>query len=462
MAAVVVVGGGLGGLTAAYRLSRLHPNADIRLLEAVSETGGLLKTESTDNFRIDRGPDSILTEKKEALDLAKEIGLSDQIISPETKNRGAYVVCRGKLERMPTGFSVVGTSNLETLSASPILSAEGIARAMQEPNIPTSSGEEEESLAAFVTRRYGVEVLQRLAQPMAGGIYGAEPERLSMQAALPKYAQLEAESGSLTEALIKRQQDEQQSASGARYGMFFSFKEGMQTLPDRLASLLGDRVRCDAHVTALSKHDDGRWSVTLEGGETIEADALVLALPTWVSAELLANVDPLLSESLRKIEYGNAATATFAWPLSQIGRPLDAFGFVVPSIENLEVMASTWSSVKWAGRAGADHALIRVFLGGAGRQDVLERSDAECIETGFSVLRRFLAIDSEPTLTRLQRWPDAMPRYYLGHLARVDAIEAEVAKFNNLELVSNAFRGVGIPDTILGAELAAKRLSLGD
>ena len=458
MRRIVVVGGGLAGLTAAYRLTQQLPRAEITVLEASEHVGGLLRTETTDGFVVDRGPDSILTEKSDALDLATEVGLGDQIMSTQSQHRGAHVVCHGELKRIPAGFSVVGTSDIEALRASSILSKEGITRVAQEPELAPKADKSEESLAAFVTRRYGAEFLDRLAQPMAGGIYGADPTLLSMQAALPMYAALEKQHGSITAALRKRQQDLKEQASGARYGMFVSFRDGMQTLPDRLAELLGDGVIVNAKVSTIGRTSTGQWSVKLELGTPIEADALVLALPAWASAGLLRSQEPALGEALDAIDYGDAATVTFAWPKAVIGRPLDAFGFVVPAIEGLDIMASTWSSVKWAGRAPDDHALIRVFLGGPGREDVLNASDSKCIDVARRALKDLMQVDAEPTLTRMQRWPAAMPRYFLGHLDRVAAIEAAVARVPNITLAGNAYHGVGIPDTVRSAQRAAMQL----
>lgn len=461
MKRVVVVGGGVTGLAAAHRATELDPAAEVIVLEAADHPCGMLVSERTDDgFVIERGPDSILTTKPAALGLAQRLGIEHRVVRTRPENRGAYVVSRGRLVRVPEGFNVVAPSDVWALARSPVLSWRGKARAALELALPRGEARADESLARFVNRRFGAELLERLAQPMAGGIYGARPDRLSLRATMPRFLDVEQDARSVTLGLMRQIKDGAAAASGARYGLFISFDRGVAVLPETLAERLGDRVRRSTRATAIAR-DGGRWRVDVEGpggAARLDADALVLAIPARPAAAMLAPHAPLAAAHLRAIPFGSAATATFAWRRDQIPHPMGASGFVVPAIEGRLVLASTWASAKWPGRAPEGMELIRVFLGGNDRDECVRYSDQELVREALRALEELMGITAPPQLTRVDRYVNAMPRYEVGHLARMDQVDDALSGLCHLALAGSSYRGVGIPDSIASGEAAATRV----
>ena len=444
--AIVVAGAGLAGLSAAHRVLERAPEHELIVLEAGPRAGGLLGTIERDGFVIETGPESILTEKPAAIELASRLGIAERLIATRAEHRGAYVVSRGRLERVPEGFRLMAPARWDSWWRTPIMSFGGKLRASLEPLVPRRrEGEEEESLARFVERRLGREVLERLAQPLIGGIYGGDPERLSLAATMPRFLAMEQKRGSVVRAM----RASQESGSGARYGLFTAFDGGMQVLVDALLERLGDRVRLDTEVRALERRGRG-WTVITERGR-VDADRVVLASGAWPAARLLEPHAPRLADALLAIEHGSAAVVTFAWPREEIPHPLDAFGFVVPAIERRPSIAATFSSVKWPGRAPEGQVLLRVFLAR------VDGEDEELVRTARKELRELMGIEAAPRLSLVSRFERAMPQYHVGHLARADAIEALERELPGITLVGNALRGVGIPDTIRYAEAKVDR-----
>ncbi len=455
---IVIVGGGLAGLSLAHRIGELAPAHEVVILEASGRAGGNLGTIERDGFVIETGPDSILREKRAAVELAERLGIADRVVSTNDAHRGAYVVCRGRLERVPEGFSLMAPTRFDAWMKTPVVSMPGKLRAALEVAVPPRR-EGEESLASFVRRRFGVELLERLAQPLVGGVYGGDPERLSLMATMPRFVEHERRHGSVVRGMREGQRRAaEQRASGARYGLFFAFDRGMQVLVDALAERAGERLRLSQPARAIEARPRG-WTVTTEGGERIDADQLVLAGGAWTAARLLEPHHRKLGDALLAIPHGSAATVTFAWMREEVPHPMDAFGFVVPLVERRDVLAGTFASVKWPGRAPEGEVLIRAFIGGPNERDLKERDDASLIRSARRELRALMGIEAEPRFSLVTRYLDAMPQYQVGHLARVDAIEAMERELPRFALAGNAFRGVGIPDTIAYAEAIAERLA---
>ncbi|HEY6877039.1 MAG TPA: protoporphyrinogen oxidase, partial [Polyangiales bacterium] len=335
---VCVIGGGISGLTAGYRLQSL--GAEVEVLEGASTVGGLLGSVHVDGCMVETGPDSILTEKPWAIALAEELGLRDQIIATQPKQRGAFLVHRGKLSPIPAGFSLIAPSDLGALARSPVLSAAGKLRAACDLVLPREV-HEDESLESFVVRRLGRELFDNLAQPLAGGIYGADPSKLSLRATMPRFLDFERDYGSVIRGVRAKQNEaasgvlpmgDPRATNGARYGLFAAFRGGMQALVDALAAKLPGRVHTHSMVSALSAAEHG-YRVEVQG--TVKSyDAVIVALPAHAAARVLASFDPALSGELAGIEYGSAATVTLRWKRAAIPHPLDAFGFVVPVNEH--------------------------------------------------------------------------------------------------------------------------------
>ncbi len=335
-------------------------------------------------------------------------------------------------------------------------------------------------------RRLGTEALERMAQPMVGGIYTADPERLSLLATMPRFLEMEREHRSLIRALRKQnsrtvskdaQSESSTGTSGARYSLFLSFDRGMQVLTDTLAkriSSFGSRLSTGAGQTAIRVNNaiesirleeevsDGerprKWKLTTRDNETLFADAICVALPAYISSRLLATVDPELASELDQITYASSATINFGFRREDIPHPLDSFGFVVPFIEKRSLIACTFSSVKFADRAPAGHVLLRAFVGGALQPELLELDEDKLLTRVLGDLRDLLGIERAPLFTEVTKWERSMPQYHVGHLERVKRIEARLANLPGLFLAGNAYAGLGIPDCIRSGEAAADRI----
>jgi oxygen-dependent protoporphyrinogen oxidase len=325
---------------------------------------------------------------------------------------------------------------------------------------PAEGDEEDESLAQFVTRRLGREALERVAQPMVGGIYTADPAKLSLRATMPHFLDMEQRHGSLIRALRHNQrQAAQQGASGPRYGLFTSFRHGMQTLVDRLQSCLpADMIRLQTRVVGIEHQaETSAWIIRLEGQPSIKADAVCLALPAPKASSLLNAVDAELAAEMQ-IPYASSAIMNMVLRRRDVAHPLNGMGFVVPAVENRALIACSFSSVKFAGRAPEHQVLLRAFVGGAMHQEQFEQSDEEIQRAVLHDLRQLLGVSGEPLHVSLRRWPQSMAQYHLGHLQRVARIESLVSRLSGLVLAGNAYHGVGVPDCIRSGNEAAQAL----
>lgn len=476
MKRIIVIGGGVSGLAAAHRIQErgreLKLTIEVVLLEAGSQTGGIVQTEFRDDFLLERGPDSFITEKPHALELARRIGLESHLIRTNPEHRRSFVVGKGKLLPVPEGFHLLAPARLLPFLGSEIFSWRGKARMAMDLFLPrgTFNGAEDESLAAFVRRRFGNEALERMAQPMVGGIYSADPETLSLRATMPRFLEMEREHRSLIKALRLRSGSTEQNASGARYGLFQSFDQGMQLLTETLAQRIANdgggggtgAIRLNTSVTALELLPENekpqRWSISTDSSEKFFADGICIALPVQTTAELVRSLDQHLAQALQETSSASSVTINLAYDRASIKHPLNGFGFVVPFVEKRTIMACSFSSVKFAGRAPEGRALLRVFVGGALQPELFELSDEELLSRVQLDLKELLGVDGAPLFTEVSRWKNAMPQYHLGHLDRVERIEKLAASLPNFALAGNAYRGTGIPDCIRSGEAAADSL----
>jgi len=448
----------MAGLAAAHRLTELAPHIEVVVLEARDRVGGVVATERTDGFVIERGPDSILTEKPWAVELAKRLGLAGELVGTLPGRGGSFVVARGKLERIPDGFALLAPTDLSALVFSPILSWRGKARAALDLALPRGAEGDDESLGSFVRRRFGKEVLDRLAEPLAGGIYGADPDRMSLRATLPRFLDAERRDRSVILGMRRTRRSVEGPSGGARYGLFVSFATGMQTLPDALEKVLGRRIHCGAECVALERVGERRWKIRLADSSVLEGNAVVLATPVDQAARLVGPFAPDLALLLGTIGLGSSVAVTLAWPRMAIDHPLDGYGFVVPRAEGRPLQAVTWASEKYPGRAPESVVLMRGFIGGVGRADFSRHADHELVSIARTELRDLVGVRLEPVLERVDRYVRAMPRYEVGHLDLVDRIDRHVDALPSLGLAGNAYRGVGLPDTVHSGERAAERV----
>lgn len=457
MSHVVIIGGGISGLAAAHRLN--EQNVQVTLLEASPRLGGTIETTHRDGFLLERGPDSFISEKPQALELAKRLGLESRLVQTNEQFRRSFIVRDGRLRTVPEGFQLLAPSRLWPFIISDIFSVAGKARMAADLVLPRkhTNGANDESLASFVRRRLGVEALERMAQPMVGGIYTADPETLSLRATLPRFLEMERQHRSLILALLKQGRAQKIGTSGARYSLFLSFDRGMQVLVDALAQQLKADVRLNTRAIGL-KRDGSGWTITTQDGAELQADAICIALPAYIAASLLHNTHERLAEKLKQIRYASTATINFAYRRSAIAHPLNGFGFVVPFVEKRSLIACSFSSVKFSGRAPEGDVLLRAFAGGALQPDIfaLDEGDMQVrVEAG---LRELLGIREDPLFVEVAKWKDSMPQYEVGHLERVNEIEKLTAEIPGLTLAGNAYRGAGIPDCIRSGETAAEAL----
>jgi protoporphyrinogen/coproporphyrinogen III oxidase len=461
---VAVIGGGIAGLSATHRLRELAAARElpltVALLERGAHLGGPLHTVRRDGFTIETGADSFLTEKPAVAELAKRLGLGAELIPTRAEFRRTFVVRAGRLVEIPDGFSLLGPARLGPLLASPLFTTAAKLRIALEPWIPRRTSDSDESLADFVTRRLGSEVLTRVAQPLAGGIYTADPARLSMRATLPRFVEMERRYGSVVRGLRAAERaraETSRGTSGARWTLFLSLRGGMGALIDALAARLKDSIQSGADVMGIAR-GDSVWHIRLDGGGTIDADAVICAAPAFAAARMLRGADAALAERLASIRYASAATVNFTLREDDFPEPPRSFGFVVPIAERRKIIAGSFTSLKFEGRAPAGSVLVRAFLGGVLQNAMMELSDDEMIAAARDEFAALLGVTGAPSLAIVQRWPDSMPQYEVGHLSRVDEIEARAAKLPHIALAGAAYRGVGIPDCIMSGERAAETI----
>ena len=455
---IVIVGGGISGLAAAHRVNELKPSAHVTLLEASGRLGGAIQTEHRDGFLLERGPDSFISEKPHALALAKRLGIESQIIQTNEEFRRSFIVRDGRLRPVPDGFQLMAPSRLWPFLTSDIFSLAGKARMAADLFLPRKStnGTNDESLASFVRRRLGEEALARMAQPMVGGIYTADPETLSLRATLPRFLEMEQQHRSLILAMLKQSRVQKAGTSGARYSLFLSFDLGMQVLVDAVTRIHAD-IRLSSRVKTLELNG-AQWRITTDTEEQFQADAVCLAVPAYIAASLLAGTHERLAEKLRQIKYASTATINFGYRRAAIAHPLNGFGFVVPLIEKRSLIACTFSSVKFSGRAPDDRVLLRAFAGGALQPEIFALDEDEMAVRVEADLRQLLGISEEPLFVEVAKWERSMPQYEVGHLDRVSEIEKLASELPGMGLAGNAYRGAGIPDCIRSGEAAAEQL----
>ena len=455
---IAIIGGGITGLAAAHRLIELDTSADVTLLEASDRVGGVLRTERRDGFLIEASADNFITNVPWGVDLCRRVGLGEELISTSEKHRRAMVVCRGKLQYIPDGFLLMAPSRIGPILKTPILSPLGKARLLAEPLVESRSERSDESLASFCRRRLGRETFERLIQPLISGIYTADPEKLSMQATMPRFVEMERQHGSLAAAMLTDTGGDTKS-SGARYSLFVTPRDGMQSLVEAIVARLPESsLRTNWPVRSI--HRSGRqWDVCSASGETLTFEGLIVATRSSKAAELLAEVDRPLADDLGKIPYAGCSVVVSAYRREQIAHPLDAFGVVVPAVEKRRILAISFSSNKYAGRAPEDCVLIRVFIGGACQPELNDLRDEQLKQITAEELRELLGARGEPLFSEVKRWSGAMAQYHVGHVQLVERIEQRTSGIAGLELAGGAYRGVGVPNCIHSGERAAERIA---
>lgn len=456
----VVVGAGLSALVAADELVRR--NAEVTLVAPGGHVGGVLGTVREGDWLVERSADCFLAARPEGLALVTRLGLENELVGVEPVARRALIWHAGRALPAPAGFRLLAPGRLWPLLSTPLLSPAGRARLAWERFTPARSflPGDDESLESFAVRRLGREAFERLVQPLAAGIWTADPARLSMAAACPDFLAMEREHGSLWAGerarLVRSSVPE---AAGARYGQFVTFRGGMETLPRRLAEELGRRgVRfVEGTASSVTRSGDGHWRVAGCSAEPLVAEAVVVATPAPAAARLVATVDAALSEELAAIEYAGSCIVSLGFARQDVAHPLDAAGVVIPRSAGRRILAASFSSSKFPGRAPPGCVLLRVFIGGALDPEATGLPDHALVARARDEVGEILGARGEPRLTRVERWDRAMPQYHVGHVARVARIEAAMDRHPGLALAGAAYEGVGIPQVIASGQKAAAR-----
>lgn len=486
---VAIIGGGISGMTAALRLAELSTPRrpiEIHLFESAAKLGGLVGSQRIGDCLIERGADSFITNKPGGVRLCRKLGLESQLIGTDDRNRRSLILAHGTPVETPEGLNLIAPGSAWSILKSPILSWKGKLRCLLEPLVPRREQDGDESLASFTTRRLGQEMLDRIVQPMVGGIYTADPEKLSLLSTLPRFLEMERRHGSLFEAMHANDGlvgGAEREASGARYGLFASLKHGMSQLMDALEA----RVREVAIVECLAKVQEivrppltatslapSAPEVRPEAGNTAGEvawtdahgedrrtafSAVIVATPAYEMARILKSAAPAAAAELDQIEYASSAIVVTGHLLKDIEHPLNAFGLVVPAIEKRRILSVSFLNRKFPRRAPPDKAILRTFIGGAMQPEMFELPDDQLIDVTRSELRSILGVQGELDFAVVARYHRSMPQYHVGHMDRVARIRGHLASTPWLALAGNTLGGVGLPDSILSGENAAEQVA---
>jgi oxygen-dependent protoporphyrinogen oxidase len=446
---VLILGGGIAGLAAAWECHR--QGVPCQVLEAQPQAGGVIRTEVSGAYVLDTGPDAFLATKPGGITLCRELGIEAELIAM-TPPRGASILRGDTLHPLPEGGAFGIATRPGPFLRSTLLSPLGKLRVALEPFVPRRRSDADESAGAFFRRRFGAEAAQRIAQPLLGGIHAGDLDRLSAESVLPQLIAVERQGGSVLLAL--RRQARRAAAGGA----FRSFPQGMARLVAALtAALPPGTVRLGTSAERVDR-EGGTWHVRTSAG-TMEADLLVLAAPAPVVGGWLRAVAPTAADHAAAIRYVSSAAVLAVYADAQIARPMPGSGYVsTPGASRDPLLATSWLSSKWAGRAPAGHTVLRGFFGGAFDEAALSRSDDELVDLAHATWVRRFGVVGAPALTRVDRWHRSSPQHEVGHAARVGAIDEALAALPPVAVCGSGFRAIGIPDVVSDARATVSRL----
>lgn len=487
-----MLGGGIAGLAAAHTLARARQSgAPIEefVIEASDRLGGVVRSEQVQGFLVEGGPDSFLTEKPEAAALCRELGLGNSLLGSNDALRRTYILHRGRLVPLPEGFQLFIPARLWPIITTPLLTPRGkLAAAMErfrgrppsDRGRPSENMGTDESVADFVRRHFGSEVLENIADPLLAGVFGGDSKALSARSALPRLWEMERTYGSLIRGMLETRK--QRRAREARTGasvptlgrdspppaappLFMTLKGGLAQIVEELKKRLANsRVSLGQRAIAIERVSLGvgkgyriRCDVGASGSVAHKADAIILALPAYECGRLLSTLDSALAESLQAIPYASALTLALAYDAEVFQQLPMGFGFLVPQKEKRRLLACTFVHNKFAHRAPPGKALLRCFLGGSRDPEAMNLADHEIISMVRCELQEILALSQKPLFSRIYRWPSSMPQYAVGHQELVGRIDAQLKSHPGLFLAGNAYSGVGMSDSIRTARTAAEQ-----
>jgi oxygen-dependent protoporphyrinogen oxidase len=452
---IVIVGGGISGLSAAWYLQRQAAargvDVEYTLLESAPRWGGKVLTEEVAadgaaKFVVEAGPDAFITQKPWALELAHELGIGERLIAINDHVTSIYVLDRGRPVVMPEGVLLVVPTRFWPFVISPLFSIRAKLRMGLELLIPPRLDDADETLADFVRRRLGSEALDKIAEPLMSGIYNADAEAMSIMATFPRFRQLEKKYGSLIRGMVQSRAAAKQPGQSKPAPLFMSLQNGTQELIDALIPKLYGDLRLDTRVVDLHALPDGGYRLITNQEDVLHADAVILTTPAYTAAELVRAMAPDAAMLLDGIRYVGTGTVSLAFRAGDITKPLNGLGLVVPKGENRPINAITISSTKFSHRAPEGTVLLRVFFGGSRSPASMDYDDARLLGMVRDELRDIMGVDAAPIFQRIYRWPNANPQYDTGHLGRVARIEAALPR--GVYVTGGAYRGVGMPDCV--------------
>lgn len=466
---LVIVGGGIAGLSAAYYAAITNHYSQITLLESDSRWGGKIITDRVDfeggQFIIEGGPDTFLATKPWGVALCKELGLADRLHGTNPKTKNTYVLHKNRLQPLPEGLAMMIPSDIPSVLRSRLISWPGKIRMGFDFLQPARSPNGDESLGSFVSRRLGREAYENLIEPLMSGIYAGDGDQLSLASTFSYLRDLELKYGSLARGALEMRK-KMPAIPGSR-SAFLTPTTGLAEMVEKLVETLAPKVdmRLNTPVTQISnseysnlEYSNTRYSLELGDGSTLDADSVILATPAPVSGKLLGALDPALASVLESISYVSTATVSLAYRQADLPRPLDGYGYVIPRREGRRALACTWTSTKFPHRAPEGCALIRVFVGRAGQDADMPRDPGVLVDLAREELQLTLGITADPLISRVFVWENAMPQYNLGHPDKLAKIESALAKHSGLALAGNGYRGIGIPDCINSGKVAVEKI----
>ena len=458
MRRIAIVGGGIAGLAAAYELAQKGgPAVEAVLFEASPRLGGIVETVREGGFVIECGPDAWVTEKPWARELAEELGLGNEVMPSNDAARKTYVLMDGQLQAMPDGMRMMVPADLDALDKSSLFSAEAKQDYRDEVNraeeLKASAPEQDESVASFVQRHFGDEVLEKIGAPLLRGVFGGDVAELSVRAVMAPFVAMEHEHGSLIVAMQARAAAKKHKEAA----IFTTLRSGLGTLVDSMvAAIPADWIRLSATVHSLSHGDRGWVLKTSRSGEAF--DAVMMAAPVHAARELLRPIDTRIAQLMEMnassavvVAFGFSHPAKFAVP--------PGFGFLVPEGSGSLLLACTFVDQKFPGRVPQKGRLVRAFFGGAAAERLMKCGNDETAAVARLELARLLGPLPEPQVTVVRRWPSSLPQYGIGHLERMAELDERVGRLDGLSLLGNGYHGVGLPDLIRDARAAARQIA---
>jgi oxygen-dependent protoporphyrinogen oxidase len=460
MKRIAIIGGGISGLAAAFTIEEKRKSGtpiEYVLFESSPRLGGVLVTDRVDGCLVEAGPDSFLTEKPWAADLCREVGLGDQLIGSNDSQRKTYILVKEKLVEMPDGLMFMVPTKIMPTVLSPLFSVRTKLRMAAEWFHPPRKAFEDETVADMVSRHYGPEMVELLADPLLSGVYGGEASQLSVRAVLPRFADMESKHGSLGRAMLAARRKMGAAAKAPARPLFSSLKNGMQQMVDALVARLDEKaLKPSTPVQSVVWQDNG-WTVSA-GYETDQFDAIIVATPAPAAAALLEIADDRLSRDLGEIQYTSSVTVTLGYDEKVRASLPPGFGFLVPRSAGHRMLAATFVHNKFPHRAPENRAIVRCFLGGARDEQILQSSEGEIIAIVRNELRKIIGLESEPLFSRVYKWKSAMAQYSVGHLDRLQRIEARRQNLRGLALAGNGYNGIGVPDCVRSGNEAAGKI----